>query len=60
MSKACRDCHTITEADACPACKSTNLSKDYLGFVHVLDVKRSVLAKKMNIDSPGVYALKVR
>ncbi|MGQ0534795.1 MAG: transcription elongation factor subunit Spt4 [Methanobacteriota archaeon] len=58
--KACRDCHFVTELDSCPSCKSTNLSKDWLGLVVVLDAKKSVIAKKMNIDTPGKYALKVR
>lgn len=58
--KACRECHMVTEADACPSCKSTDLSKDWLGYVVVMDVKRSIIAQKMGIKSPGRYALKVR
>ncbi|MBI4392647.1 MAG: DNA-directed RNA polymerase, subunit E'' [Euryarchaeota archaeon] len=58
--KACRDCHFITEGESCPSCRGTNLSKDWAGYVVVIDAKRSVLAKKMNIDAPGKYALKVR
>ncbi len=50
----------VTEADSCPACRGTNLSKDWLGFVHVIDASRSIIAKKMNIDANGRYALKVR
>ncbi|MHB8604209.1 MAG: transcription elongation factor subunit Spt4 [Thermoplasmatota archaeon] len=60
MMRACRDCHFVTEADVCPSCKSTNLSKDFLGMTVVMDAKRSIIAKKMNIDAPGKYALKVR
>ncbi|HVL87012.1 MAG TPA: transcription elongation factor subunit Spt4 [Candidatus Thermoplasmatota archaeon] len=58
--RACVDCHMVTEADACPSCKSTNLSKEWTGYVVVLDAKRSEIAKKMNITAPGKYALKVR
>ncbi len=61
MTKACRDCHLISEdTDKCPACHGSNLSKDWLGFVVVTDVPHSVIAKKMQIDAPGKYALKVR
>jgi len=61
MTKACRDCHLISEdTDKCPACHGANLSKDWLGFVVVTDVPHSVIAKKMQIDAPGKYALKVR
>lgn len=58
--KACRECHMVSEADACPSCKSTDLSKDWLGYVVVMDAKRSVIAQKMGIKHPGRYALKVR
>ncbi|HVL49595.1 MAG TPA: transcription elongation factor subunit Spt4 [Candidatus Thermoplasmatota archaeon] len=58
--RACRDCHSLAEGDACPACKSTNLSKDWTGYVVVLDPKQSIIAQKMNIDTAGKYALKVR
>ena len=61
MTKACRDCHLIIEeGDKCPACHGTNLSKEWNGFVVVTDVQHSVVAKKMQIDQPGKYALKVR
>ena len=61
MMKACRDCHMVSEdVDTCPQCKSTNLSKDFLGFAIIVDPKKSVIAQKMNIDTKGRYALKVR
>jgi DNA-directed RNA polymerase subunit E" len=61
MTKACRDCHLISEdVEKCPACHGANLSKDWSGFVVVVDVPHSVIAKKMQIDQPGKYALKVR
>ena len=61
MTKACRDCHLIIEeGDKCPACHGANLSKEWNGFVVVTDVANSVVAKKMQIDTPGKYALKVR
>lgn len=59
--KACRDCHMISEnVEKCPSCQGTNLSKDWQGFVVVTDIAHSVIAKKMQIDAPGKYALKVR
>lgn len=59
--KACRDCHMISEGvEACPACRSHELSKDFLGQVIVLDAEKSIIAQKMNIDTKGKYALRVR
>ena len=61
MVKACRVCHHIVErGDKCPACGSRNLADDYSGEVYIIDVENSEIAKKMHIDKPGRYALKVR
>ena len=61
MTKACRDCHLISEdVEKCPACHGGNLSKEWFGFVVVVDAAHSIIAKKMQIDAPGRYALKVR
>lgn len=60
IERACRECHFITTQDACPQCKSTNLSKDIIGFVHVVDFKQSIIAQKMGVDANGKWALKVR
>jgi DNA-directed RNA polymerase subunit E" len=58
--KACRDCHAITTEDECSVCGSHDVSTDYLGYVIVMDPETSIIAKKMQIDRPGKYALKVR
>lgn len=63
MSKkeqACRQCHAITDEDECPACHSDDLSNDFLGYVIVMDPESSVIARKMQIEAPGTFALKVR
>ncbi len=58
--KACRNCHLITHKDYCPKCKTHTLSDDYSGIIIVLDPEKSQLAKRLNIDVPGKYALRVR
>ena len=57
--KACRECHFISTEAACPNCKSTNLSDDWSGLLIVFDVS-SEIAKKMNVKTPGRYAVRVR
>ncbi|MDD2777458.1 MAG: DNA-directed RNA polymerase, subunit E'' [Methanocellales archaeon] len=57
--KACRECHRITRGQVC-SCGSTSMSTDWVGYVIIIDPKRSEAAKKMNISQPGKYALKVR
>lgn len=60
VERACQDCHLITEERPCPACRSNDLSDDWTGSVIVVDADESIIAKKMNIESSGRYALKVR
>lgn len=57
--KACKQCSFITEMDACPRCGSQT-SKEWQGFVAVIDFEKSDIAKKMGITANGRYALKVR
>lgn len=56
---ACRKCHTLTTGRVCPNCHSTEMSSDWSGLLIVFDVEKSVVAKTLNITSPGRYALKV-
>jgi DNA-directed RNA polymerase subunit E" len=44
----------------CPICKGTSLSDDWSGYAIILDPKNSTIAKRLNINQPGKYALKVR
>ncbi|HDJ38014.1 MAG: DNA-directed RNA polymerase, subunit E'' [Methanosarcinales archaeon] len=57
---ACRDCHRIVSGQNCPACGSNSLSKDWSGYVLIIDPELSEIAVKLNITTPGAYALKVR
>jgi DNA-directed RNA polymerase subunit E" len=56
----CRTCHKIIETRVCPSCSSDNVSTDWAGYVVIIDAEKSKIAKKMNVTSPGRYALKVR
>ena len=62
MSKerACKTCHLITHKSFCPKCKTHTLSDDFSGEVIILDPKRSAIARRLNFDVPGKYALRVR
>jgi len=60
VDKACRNCHTITDGNICPECKSTDLSDDFNGIVIILDPERSEIAKLMNIKKKGRYAVRIR
>lgn len=58
--KACRSCKTISMGSICPNCKSTNLSDDWSGLVIIFDAENSEIAKKMGVDKPGRYAIRIR
>ena len=59
--KACKNCSMLVEdMDTCPNCGSTELSKDWQGYVVIVDHSRSEIAKRLNITVNGRYALKVR
>ncbi len=57
--KACKGCNMLSAGPVCPNCKSTNLSDDWSGLLIVFDVS-SEIAKKMNVKTPGRYAVRVR
>jgi len=56
---ACKQCKMLTTGKVCPNCHSTDLTAEWSGLVIILDVKRSQVAKALNIKTPGKYALKV-
>jgi len=58
--QACRDCHRIVSGQTCPVCGSNSLSRDWSGYVVILDPELSSIAAKLNITTAGAYALKVR
>ena len=58
--RACRTCKIIIDENVCPVCKGTDLSDDYSGLLIVIDPETSQLAKKIEIEKEGRYALKIR
>lgn len=57
--RACKLCNFITEENTCPQC-GDETSKDWQGYVIIIDPDKSKLAQEMNIRVPGRYALRVR
>lgn len=58
--KACKNCSRLTEeGDKCILCEG-ELSKEWQGYLIILDYSRSEIAKKMNIKTNDKFALKVR
>jgi len=57
---ACKSCRLINVDTAiCRLCGSTELTKEWYGYVVILDPEKSEIAKKLEIKYPGKYALRV-
>jgi DNA-directed RNA polymerase subunit E" len=59
VQKACKHCSFVTEEDSCPLCNNQT-SKDWQGYVIIVDHSRSEIAQRMGINVNGKFALKVR
>ena len=57
---ACKECHMILDEKACPMCPDAEISREWQGYIEVLDPEKSNIAKEMGIRTPGRYALRVR
>ncbi|MDD5340388.1 MAG: DNA-directed RNA polymerase subunit E'' [Candidatus ainarchaeum sp.] len=59
--RACKNCRYIiyTDYKACPKCGG-ELSEKFSGMVIVLDPERSEIAKVVEVNAVGSYAIKVK
>ncbi len=59
LEKACKRCNFVTEEDKCPLCGG-DTSKEWQGYVVILDHAKSEIARRMGIHVNGKFALRVR
>jgi DNA-directed RNA polymerase subunit E" len=59
VQRACKNCSTISEEEVCPRC-GRETSKDWQGYLIIVDHAKSEIAKKVGITANGKYALRVR
>jgi DNA-directed RNA polymerase subunit E" len=59
LEKACKRCNHVTEEDKCPLCGGET-SKEWQGYVVILDHTKSEIARRMGIHVNGKFALRVR
>jgi DNA-directed RNA polymerase subunit E" len=58
--KVCRHCMRVLEGQNCPICGTSDLAEGWSGLLIILDAERSEIAKKLGVDIPDRFALKVR
>ncbi len=60
MEKVCRNCKVIlSQGEKCPICGQSNLTTKWSGYVVILNVEKSELAKKLGFTVNGTYALNI-
>lgn len=57
--KVCRKCMVFVDGNECPICKGDIFVTNSKGRVYVLNVEKSIIAKKINAPVAGEYAIKV-
>tara|TARA_Y100000310_G_scaffold22495_1_gene21595 strand:+ start:1953 stop:2141 length:189 start_codon:yes stop_codon:yes gene_type:complete len=58
--KTCKKCRHFYDGPQCPLCKSKETANNFQGRIFIADPEKSVIAKKININVKGEFALKVR
>lgn len=58
---ACGECHLVLSdgVDQCPRHPSSRVSSDWTGYAIIMQPERSEIAKRLQVELPGKYALKV-
>ena len=57
---ACRNCKYINiDTNVCKNCGASELTKEWYGYVIIIDPEKSEIAKRLGIRIPGKYALRV-
>ena len=59
MEKACKQCRRIVKENFCPVCKDSQLTSNWKGYVMIIDPENSEIAKKLEIKTPGRYAIRL-
>jgi DNA-directed RNA polymerase subunit E" len=57
--RACKICNLVTEESQCAICNEET-SKEWQGYVVIIDHTKSEIARQMGIAANGKYALRVR
>jgi DNA-directed RNA polymerase subunit E" len=57
--RACKNCSYISEEEVCPLCGGQT-SKEFQGYLVIIDYRKSAIAKQMGINVNGKFALRVR
>jgi len=60
MKKVCKKCKIFVKDSTCPKCQGTAFTETWKGRVVIFKPTESVIAQKLTLAEPGVYAIKTR
>tara|TARA_Y100000310_G_scaffold209043_1_gene209672 strand:- start:1556 stop:1738 length:183 start_codon:yes stop_codon:yes gene_type:complete len=60
MKKACKKCKLIVDGPTCPICKGNQFSESWKGRVYISNPEKSEIAKNMELNAKGEYAIKTK
>lgn len=58
--KVCKKCRILVDGGECPVCHGNQFSTNWQGRITFLNAEKSEIAKKMEVEKSGEYAIKVR
>ncbi len=58
--KVCSTCRIFVKGSECPICNNSNFTSNYKGVMYILDPKRSNVAKELNLNMKGKYAIRTQ
>ena len=60
MELACRKCNLIiSQGSACPVCNASELTPKWSGYIAMLNVEKSDVAKRIGIRVNGSYVISI-
>ena len=60
MKKVCKKCKIFVKDSTCPKCGGSGFTETWKGRVVIFNTQDSVIAQRLKITEPGVYAIKTR
>ena len=57
--KVCKRDKLFVESDECPICHGGQFATNWKGRIHIMNAKKSDIAKKIGVETDGEYAIKV-
>lgn len=58
--KVCLNCKRIYKEEKCPSCGENRFSENFKGEIEIFNPEKSIIAKKIKINSKGRFAIKIK